>query len=739
MDMRTLVIAMLVVCVAINLSMATLWWTRRVYPGFGYWLIGICCRTLGGLLFVLRGYISPWLSIVLANGLLVAELMFNLLGLLRFRDRPLRIGWPVAALLSCVALLAWFTVVTPDTNLRVVCYSLYASLFRLWALTVLLSERPPYFGSADRLQAVVLIIMSLLDLGRAAYTAFFEIRLDDFMAAPSSQGLIILASLMAMLLLALSQIIMNMQRIEHDYVMAQRRLEQDITQRQQAETALRDSENRVRAKLDSLLSPEGDIGRLELTDVMDIPALQALLDDIYRLTPISMAIIDLRGRVLVSTGWQDICTQFHRVNPLTARNCLESDTQLSQGIAPGAFKFYRCKNQMYDMATPIVVGGRHLGNLFLGQFFFSDEPPDRESFRAQAQRYGFDEVAYLAALERTPRWNRDTIQVAMAFYAHLVELFSNLSYRNIQLARSMVEQQRAEAALCESEERFRLAFDNANTGMCLVDLQGRLMQVNAKMCAIFGYDKVSLEAMTVNDLVIPEDTAVSPRFIEAAVHGDLDSATFEKRYRHRQGHLIYGLVSSSLVRDAQGQPLYFISQVLDISERKRLEAELREQAIRDPLTGLFNRRYLDETLPRELSRCQRGGQPMSVAMLDLDHFKDFNDSYGHEAGDIVLRAVGELLHQSLRAGDIACRYGGEELTLILPGATRADVQPRLEDLRQAIADLHLHSRAGALPAITVSIGLTEAADADAAALLTRADAALYRAKQQGRNRLVFLA
>jgi diguanylate cyclase (GGDEF)-like protein len=125
-------------------------------------------------------------------------------------------------------------------------------------------------------------------------------------------------------------------------------------------------------------------------------------------------------------------------------------------------------------------------------------------------------------------------------------------------------------------------------------------------------------------------------------------------------------------------------------------------------------------------------------MLDLDHFKDFNDCHGHEAGDAVLRAIGDLLQQFLRSSDIACRYGGEELTLILPGAPLIDAWSRMEALRQAVADLHLRDRAGALPAITVSIGLAEAtADTEAAAiLLARADAALYRAKQQGRNRVV---
>lgn len=169
----------------------------------------------------------------------------------------------------------------------------------------------------------------------------------------------------------------------------------------------------------------------------------------------------------------------------------------------------------------------------------------------------------------------------------------------------------------------------------------------------------------------------------------------------------------------------------------KLQEALREQAIRDPLTGLFNRRYLDETLPRELYRRQRAGEPLVVAMLDLDHFKHFNDLYGHEAGDTVLRAVGGLLRRSLRASDLACRYGGEELTVVMSGSSLDDARTRLDALRQAVVHLHLPYRDGTLPAVTVSIGVAsaDAGETDPAALLSRADAALYRAKEQGRNRV----
>lgn len=170
----------------------------------------------------------------------------------------------------------------------------------------------------------------------------------------------------------------------------------------------------------------------------------------------------------------------------------------------------------------------------------------------------------------------------------------------------------------------------------------------------------------------------------------------------------------------------------------KLQEALREQAIRDPLTGLFNRRYLDETLLRELHRCQRQGEPLVAAMLDVDHFKRFNDAYGHEAGDSVLRVLGDLLNHSLRAGDIACRYGGEELTVILPGSTLDDARSRLDSLRRAIMQRRVIYQGGDLPAITVSIGIAaaKAQEVDTTALLSRADAALYQAKEGGRNRLI---
>jgi len=160
----------------------------------------------------------------------------------------------------------------------------------------------------------------------------------------------------------------------------------------------------------------------------------------------------------------------------------------------------------------------------------------------------------------------------------LISELEALHQQVAELEKSETVRRRAEGKLRESEERFRLSFENANIGMCLVGLDGRLTMVNSQMSEMFGYGRGELESMTVNDIAHPEDLDVSPKFIQRASSGEIDHIQFEKRYFHKQGHIVWAQVSSSLVRDAQGTPSYFISHVQDITEHKRTEEALRKQA-----------------------------------------------------------------------------------------------------------------------------------------------------------------
>ncbi len=169
----------------------------------------------------------------------------------------------------------------------------------------------------------------------------------------------------------------------------------------------------------------------------------------------------------------------------------------------------------------------------------------------------------------------------------------------------------------------------------------------------------------------------------------------------------------------------------------QLREILRNQSLHDPLTGLFNRRYMAETLEREVHRARRAKRPMAVLMVDVDGFKQQNDSFGHDAGDAVLRGLSALLQGSLRREDIACRYGGEEFVLVLPDAALEDAARRAEQIREAVKVMTVHHRNLRLGPVTVSVGVAAFPDhgTDAASLLQSADAALYEAKRRGRDQV----
>jgi diguanylate cyclase (GGDEF)-like protein len=170
----------------------------------------------------------------------------------------------------------------------------------------------------------------------------------------------------------------------------------------------------------------------------------------------------------------------------------------------------------------------------------------------------------------------------------------------------------------------------------------------------------------------------------------------------------------------------------------RLRDSLRDQSIRDPLTGLYNRRYFEETFEREIQRAVRGARPLTLMLLDLDHFKHFNDTFGHEAGDLVLKEVGNLLRQVFRAGDVPCRLGGEEFVVILPDVEPDAIRPRAEELATRLRNRELQLRKQPLGRVTLSAGLAGMPEhgTTQAELLQAADLALYAAKRRGRDRLL---
>ena len=179
----------------------------------------------------------------------------------------------------------------------------------------------------------------------------------------------------------------------------------------------------------------------------------------------------------------------------------------------------------------------------------------------------------------------------------------------------------------------------------------------------------------------------------------------------------------------------------DLESANRELARLRELAIRDPLTGLYNRRFMEDELARQTRHATSGRRPLVVAMIDLDDFRGYNDRHGHPAGDQALRQTATLIQGFRAATDVACRYGGEEFLLIMPDTTAAAASVRLDALRAALAVAAVHHEGRPLDPVTASIGVAEAPPdgGPVAGLLDAADRALYRAKRRGRNRVETVA
>jgi PAS domain S-box-containing protein len=288
-----------------------------------------------------------------------------------------------------------------------------------------------------------------------------------------------------------------------------------------------------------------------------------------------MAILDLQGKVLVATGWQDICTQFHRVHPQAAENCTHSDLFLAQNLRPGEYAAYKCQNNLWDVTTPLFIGGKHVGNVYTGQFFYDDEPVDEQLFIDQAAKYGFDLEPYLAALHRVPRISRARVKPLMDFLTKFSALVSRLSFSNLKLAKAMSEQRQIEATLRQSKEHFRRLTKLSPVPVAIINRQGDVEYLNDRFLTTFGYnldDIPNMEAWWWH--AYPDEQhrlkgmANWQRAVEKAAREDTDIEPSESRVTCKDGTVRIAEIFGTRI----GNKNLVILQ--DITERKRAEAAL---------------------------------------------------------------------------------------------------------------------------------------------------------------------
>jgi diguanylate cyclase (GGDEF)-like protein/PAS domain S-box-containing protein len=293
---------------------------------------------------------------------------------------------------------------------------------------------------------------------------------------------------------------------------------------------------------------------------------------------------------------------------------------------------------------------------------------------------------------------------------------------------------RVESELRKSERMFDGAFRSAVIGKAIVAAEGHCLRINDSFAKMLGYSVDELMGRHFSEFTHPEDVGLSAPWLEDILGGKSDNYQIEKRYVRRDGSVIHALLCVSAVRDDRGDPRHFVAEVVDISDRKAQQDQLRHQATTDHLTGLLNRRGFDEAVDIAIERADACHHGIAVLMVDLDRFKPVNDRFGHATGDALLVEIGRRISKTVRTRDKVARLGGDEFGVLLVDATRAQGDIAAERLHAALREPFLVDGQVILPSASVGSGYRDSKGTTASQLLREADDELYRAKRVGRSR-----
>ena len=271
------------------------------------------------------------------------------------------------------------------------------------------------------------------------------------------------------------------------------------------------------------------------------------------------SIVDNEGNILTATAWQDVCTKFHRKNKECERACINSNQYIKAHLhEANPAVTYRCPHGLVDNAMPIIIDGTHYGNFFTGQFFL--EKPDLEFFKAQAGKYGFDQDAYIKAIQKVPIWTHEQLDDYLFYIKELIAVISESGLKKFKEIENRKQIQK-------NEERYRSILKAAIDGYWLTDTDGRLLEVNDAYVRMSGYSEKELLAMHISDLEIVETPAlVAEHMQKVALRG---SDRFESKHRRKDGTLFDVEVSIQFLPEKGGQCVCFLRDIIDIIEIKQ--------------------------------------------------------------------------------------------------------------------------------------------------------------------------
>ncbi|HFO2533866.1 TPA: diguanylate cyclase [Yersinia enterocolitica] len=383
------------------------------------------------------------------------------------------------------------------------------------------------------------------------------------------------------------------------------------------------------------------------------------------------------------------------------------------------------------------------------------EHPD---FNTHPVYIGMQLESYISA----PIWVREKLWGTLNFSSTQVRAmsFSEDDYEFISLMAEGVgsliemnllisENEMVISALRKNNDILEDIFKNSTIGMALVAPSGLWIKVNSSLTSMLGYTEEHLLSINFQNITHPDDLSTDLKQLEALSRGDIPFYQLEKRYLAASGHYIWILLSVSLVREDNGNVKYYIAQIQSVDERKRMEVELKKQkeelhkvniilermATEDSLTEIANRRKFMLWFESEMTRVARHPVPVSLAIADIDFFKSYNDSYGHQEGDFALKNIARELSHTLRSQDKVARFGGEEFIMLFPETDEKGCFLACERLRKSVENLISLRRT-----VTISIGAVTFHPKEGELvhfddLLKVADSKLYEAKRSGRNQV----